>query len=298
MALFVAKWKFIPKPSCHKFFLETRVKSLTFGLLFGRIFSWSLMDKEGIMERSRLVRSSLIEVLMADRSWSPTMIDPSYVGGAVTSEIWQLVLADLAQIQADRLLGSPTSGSLLDRLTVRQKMIEVGVLQGAFQIPGMPVRVTMSIATSMADVHLVMSPIDLVETYAERWERLKAILAASQVFNMEPTRFLREYDGAQEYILRLSSSPDEFRAHQTERVDAKHPEIVSRYIQTLHDALCEEAIKQLGRHNVDIRVLVSFPVGEDYWQMRTWWLQAIELQIARVWPDQALGNQHAPADDA
>ncbi len=248
------------------------------------------------MDRPNVPRGRLIGILLADELWSPAMLEPATREGDPV--IWRHVRGDIAEVQADRLLNPPWSGYLLDRPTVREKMVNVGMTLGAFQVPGMLVRVTMSIAVSMADVQLVMSPIDLTETHAGRWERLKAILAAAQVFGMEPTRFLGEYAGAQEYILRLCASPEEFRTHQLERIDAKHPDIVGRRVQALEDALREEAAKQLGRTNVSIQFQGGLPMGEDYWQMRASWLQAVETQIQRIWPDQALGTTQLPADDA
>lgn len=247
------------------------------------------------MDYPNIPRSRLIEILLADELWSPAMLEPASREGDPV--IWRHVRGDVAQVQADRLLNPSWTGTLLDRPTVREKMVAVGMTLGAFQIPGMPVQVTMSIAMSIADVQLIMSPIDLTETRAGRWERVKAVLAASQVFGMEPTRFLGEYAGAQEYILRLCSSPEEFRAHQMERIDAKHPEIVECRVRALREALREEAAKQLGRRNADIQLKIGFPMGDDYWPMRAWWIQAVEAQILRVWPDHASSAPQAFVDD-
>ncbi|MCR4313651.1 MAG: hypothetical protein NUV84_00155 [Candidatus Uhrbacteria bacterium] len=246
------------------------------------------------MDQPKISRSRLIGILLADEPWSPAILHPVTREG--DPEIWQHVLGDLAEVQADRLLNPSWTGYLLDRLTVREKMVAVGMTLGAYQISGMPIQVTMSIAISMADVQLVMSLIDLTETRASRWERLVAILTASQAFGIEPTKFLREYAGAQEYILRLYSSPDEFRAHQIERVDAKHPEIVKHHVQVLHHALREEAVKQLGRPDMDVHLQIGFPMGDDYWQMRAWWRQAVEAQIRRVWPHLVSENTSIVAD--
>lgn len=247
------------------------------------------------MNQPKISRAGLIEILLADEPWSPAMLAPVPRGGY--PEIWQHIWGNIVEVQADRLLNPSWIGHLLDRPTVREKIVTVGMTLGAFQIPEMPVKVTKSIAISMADVQLVTSPIDLTETHASRWERLKAILAASEVFGMKPTRFLWEYAGAQGYILRISSSPDEFRAHQMERVDTKHPEIVGRHVRVLHDTLREEAIRQLGHTNVQIRFQIGFPMGEDYWQMRALWLQAVEVQIQRIWPGLTSRCSHTNQQD-
>ena len=183
------------------------------------------------MDQPQIPRTRLIEILLADEPWSPAMLGQASREGDPV--IWRHVRGDIAEVQADRLLAPSWSGCLLDRFIVREKMVTVGMPLGAFQIPGMLVQVTISIATSIADVQLTASPIDLTETHAGRWGRLQAILAASQVFGMEPTRFLGEYAEAQEYILRLCSTPEEFRAHQIDRIDAKHPDIVGRRVQAL-----------------------------------------------------------------
>ena len=248
------------------------------------------------MNRPRISREDLIEILQVDKPWNPAMLE--LASREEDPEIWRHLRGDIVQVQADRLLNPSWTGYLLDHLTVRQKMVEAGTLFGAFQLPGMLVKVTMPIAQSMADLQLVTSPIDLFETRAGRWERLKAILAASEVFGMDATRFLQEYAGAQEYILRLCSSPDEFRTHQTARVDAKHPEIVSRYLQALQEALREEAIKQFEDFTGKIQIVVGFPMGEDYWRMRAWWLQAVEAEIYRVWGSEVEGSTQEPFDDA
>lgn len=160
------------------------------------------------MDHPKIPRVRLIEILLADEPWSPAMLEPASREGDPV--IWQHVLGDLAEVQADRLLNPSWTGYLLDRPTVREKMVAVGMTLGVFQIPGMPVRVTMSIATSLADVQLAMSPIDLTETRAGRWERVKAVLAASQVFGMEPTRFLGEYTGAQSTSFACAPLPRSF----------------------------------------------------------------------------------------
>lgn len=215
-------------------------------------------------------------------------------------EIWRHVRGDLAEVQADRLLNPAWSGSLLDRATAREKMATLGMTLGVFQLPGMPFRVTMSVATSIADLQLTVSTIDFTETCEGRWGRLRAILAASQMFGLPPTRFLTEYDGAQEYILRLYSSPVEFRAHQTQRIDEKHPDIVGRRVQALRDAFRQEAARQLRQFNTKVRIEIGFPIGEDYWAMRAWWLQSVEAQIQRVWPGQGQGviTTQASTNDA
>lgn len=232
------------------------------------------------MDRPNISRGLLIEILLVDQPWSPVMLEQ--VSREDDSEIWQHVLSDLAEVQADRLLDPAWSGPLLDRPTVLEKMVELGMIMGAFQIPGFPMCITMPIATCIADVQLAMSNIDLTETCAGRWGRLRAILTASQMFDMLPSRFLTQYDRAQDFILRIGSSPEEFRTHQTWRVDAKHPDIVSRRVQALNDVLQKELVTQSRR----IHLYISFPMGEEYWAMRAWWLQAVEEQIQRVWPGQ------------
>lgn len=248
------------------------------------------------MNRPSISRTVLLEILLADEPWSPAMFMPwSQEGDPV---IWQHVRGEIAEVQANRLLDPAWSGCLLDRSTVREKMVEVGMPLGVFQIPGIPMRVTMSLATSIADLQLVLSPIDLRETSIGRWERLRAILMASQTFQLEPARFLREFPGAQEYLLRLSSSSVEFRNHQTERIDAKHPDIVGSRIQALRSVLREEAAKQFGRRDARVDIQVSFPMGDDYWAMRAMWLQAVEVQIDCIWPGQGLGSTRNLQDDA
>lgn len=249
------------------------------------------------MDRSSIDRGQLIRILVADQPWIPGQVDPAQARSGDPG-LWAFVLSELAQVQADRLLDPSWSGLLLDRFTTRQKMVEVGMANGAFEVPGMPVRPTLQIAMAMADIQIVVGPVDLTETHARRWERLEAILTAAQTFRMDPVTFLVECAAAQDWILRLSSDPDSFRVHQREWIDAKHPDVVTRAVQALHAVVREETRLQLGRPNADVRIFVGFPTGDDYWQMRAAWLQAVEIQIHRIWSGQALSTTQAPADDA
>ena len=239
------------------------------------------------MNRLIIPRERLIKILLADTPWNPAMLEPALQEG--DPELWQRLREAIAEVQADRLLDPSWTGYLLDRAIVREKMVEVGtplVGVGELQIAGMSLQMTPSIATSLADLQLAMSPIDLSETHKDRWQRVEAILLASQTLGVDATRFLEEYSGAQEYILRLSSSPETFRAHQIERIDDKHPEILARRMQSLRDVLRQEARNQLGVPQLEISLTVPFPTDEGYWQMRFCWLQAVEAQIQRVWGSQ------------
>ncbi len=246
------------------------------------------------MDPSELARRSLVEVLLLDSPWSPTVaINPLNIA---THEAWQHVLGELAAVKAQRLLDPTWTGRVLDQPTARQKMVEVGMPMGVFQMPGLLIRVTVTVALAIADVQLIMSHVDLTETHARAWERIQAILDASRMFNVEPKRFLVEHPSAQDWILRLSSSPEQFRAHQRERVDAKHPDIVKPCLQVLYDALRAEADRQPSSR-VSIMVGTAFPISDDYWTMRAQWLQETEEHVARIWPGQALGLPHAPPQD-
>lgn len=229
------------------------------------------------MDRLLIERSRLVSLLLADPPWLPleTSGDPA---------LWERLCRELAPVQADRLLDPAWSGSLLDRETAIQKMVEIGMSVGAFQLPGLPVRVTVSLATAMADLQLTMSPLDLTETAHDRLQRVQAILHAAKLFRMEPDRFLQEHEAAQEWILRLSSDPETFREQQRCRIDGKHPEVFARHIRVIRRALAGEVLKQRGVSAARIRIHVDFPTGEAYWAMRADWLQAVEMLIQRAWP--------------
>lgn len=242
------------------------------------------------MDRPHLSRKTLVEILLLDHPWHPTDMD-AQEGEAeedFQEALWQHLHADLVEIQADRLEQAFWAGFLLDRQTVRERMVEVGMPIGAFQIRGMPVAVTPPLALAIADVQLTMGPVDLCDTHAQRWDRLSGILTASEMFGVSPTTFMMDVSGASDWILRLSTTPELFRAHQRARIDEKHPDVVRRYVQALRTTLSTA----IGTHHGStmFNLFIDFPMGEAFWEMRAWWLQEVEAQIDRVWPGQAQGS--------
>lgn len=128
------------------------------------------------------------------------------------------------------------------------------------------------------------------------WERVQGILEASRLFNMQPKTFLTQHPLAQDWILRLSSSPEQFRAHQRERIDAKHPDILQPRVQALYNILRAETKKQVGPL-ARVQIFIGFPGGDGYWALRAQWLQEVEAQIARIWPGYAYGLPSTQRED-
>ena len=233
-----------------------------------------------------LTRDELAEILMA---MAQTNIRTAHQTGRLfvnqNENVWYDAHRRLATMKADRLLLSPSAGTLLTydeiRSWLRRTFSQMASL-GTVQIPQ---DIGELIAGPLADLMLGTTyAFHARDTHASEWERVEAVTVLAASYSMTPVEFLTSVSNASDWILRITSSPDQHRAIHQEFLDSAHPDRMSERIEVFSRAVQRNLRASGIAQELAIALDSKVPQGDAYWQWRARQLQNLEIQIARIWP--------------
>ncbi|GEM_PF-6549415 len=258
------------------------------------------------MRRPALTDEELFSVLLGDKDTFGIFVLMPFSGVSSIEELerfndnlWFHVHAQLAHTMAERMLNPVWRGPLITRAYVIECVAAAAKLFGAFHLPDADEMIPEIVAEPYVAFALSLhTVVDCSQTARMRWQRVTVICNIAKSFHITPLDFLTQIPDAHDWLLRVTSSPDELRKAELQRLDALHPDRVTRRIADLRRSLTQ----RVEGHYVEVvsQILgLNMAVGEaGYWEMRAAHLQRIEERIAHVWPGAALGATPAPPDDA
>lgn len=198
-------------------------------------------------------------------------------------------IQQIASLKVARLIGEfdrRSSRRVLEISDYRPKMIPVvrHVIQEYAEQKRLSQDNIVDLSWAYVDYLLAIFANMPTRSFGQTFKQIDALLAASCAKMMKPIAFLTHSSDAYDWIIRLASSPDEYRAERIAYLDAVSPDTVSRCA----DQFRSKVTRQIGQ-SVDIE-LKSGGSGLDltndnrsFWAWRAVRIVGIEREIEKVW---------------
>ncbi|TAL50241.1 hypothetical protein EPN81_03245 [Patescibacteria group bacterium] len=249
------------------------------------------------MERPNVSREELVRVLViAMRSKGTITGRLGRQGGSVHSmngrirELVRRLHAELAETLADRLLDTRGDNRSLSRNFVRRKAICLARELGTFWIEGVHEFNRNAIAEPTIDFALALRVISYPEeTLEELWNRVNVVVTLSRSCGLSPEQYLKN-PLAEDWILRLTTSPDVFRAREIEQLDELHPDSLVRHVKAFQAGVNRALGDSPFAQDFRIELMINVPKGDAYWEFRADRIQVLEERIRRIWPPPEEGD--------
>ncbi|KKW32438.1 MAG: hypothetical protein UY76_C0028G0009 [Candidatus Uhrbacteria bacterium GW2011_GWA2_52_8d] len=196
-------------------------------------------------------------------------------------EFWRRLRVCVCGHKAQRLLSEQT-GELLSRAQLEAYIAQVWDALNMLTVDGASEWHKQRVRRPVLDLLISLNPLGLGDTYESRWNRIDIITALAESYRVKPSDFFVKISGAHDWVLRVTSSPDQYRAAVYTRLEGLMPDRLERVFRRQY----EELNRQFG--SICVQELVSRQLqglqGDNYWALRAGLLQQMEERIARVWP--------------
>lgn len=136
----------------------------------------------------------------------------------------------------------------------------------------------------MAEIHLMLSGFNFLETVGDRRARLRAILQVAAAHRTTPLRLLQEMNDYEVHVLRLTSNPDQYRKMAIAAFDQYDEKDLLRVTTKMAKAVQAFCVDHQDRLPDDITLELPVPNLNQYAQVRALVLAEIEIYIETIWP--------------
>ena len=235
-----------------------------------------------MIDHTSFAKDQLVEILFALSGIQTPVIENDRAAEDDSFSVATRTQAEFVDIKADRLLGPPRTGALLTQEEVRARLFAaMSVLPGPEDFPR---NVWERISRATVDFMIASGASwDTNDTYERAWRHVMAVCDAAQAHAMSPVRFIGDVSQAHDWVVRLASSPQEYRELACLRLDRMHPDEIGRHLQALASAIKRATQDVPGLEEIPVVAAMPYRVGDDYWKWRAQMLQQVEREIARIW---------------